>query len=65
MDRVKTLDKLVTYKFAGILRRKGEDVIDFSSIADDVQAVKTRNRSNIYLAYDRIVKIKIEEVEEV
>jgi hypothetical protein len=66
MDKIKLLeDKIVIYKYAGVLRRKGVDVLDFVSLSDDPQTVKVKDRSNIYLKYERIVKVRIEEVEEV
>jgi len=58
------MSKVVQYKYAGILTRKGEEVFDILSIADDIQTVKVKDRSNIYHKYNRIVKVKIEEVDE-
>jgi len=64
MDKIRTLDRIVCYKYVGVLIRKGEEIFDFISIADDPETVKAKDRSNIYLKYDRIVKVRVEEVEE-
>jgi len=55
---------VITYKHIGVLTRNGEEVFDFASMSDTPEQVKVKDRSNIYLKFNRIVKIKIEEINE-